>query len=148
MQVPVRRAVLQSPHDIGSYFAGFVSLVQDGITPSTQLKFRPKKNGIDTRSVVDLLYTLCTVLLESLLALIRMLRDIGYLYMSLHSRIMKSPIFTTIVPSIGVALIHWPSLLSTCLYSRNQNLFVFGLASTYSPPVMSCQRRVNSWRSV
>src|SRR4051812_35656007 len=31
----------QSPHDIGSYLAGLVSEVQDGTTPSTQLKLRP-----------------------------------------------------------------------------------------------------------
>ena len=59
----------QSPQDMGSYLAGLVSDVQDGTTPSTQLKFRPvllarssthaagiyipKKNGIDTLSMVD-----------------------------------------------------------------------------------------------
>lgn len=123
---------LQSPQEIGSYFAGFSADVQDGTTPSTQLKFKPeleiskmmtqtqvvdlpKKNGIDTRSTVALLYTLWTVLI----------------YMSLQSLIMKSPMFTTMVPSTGTALIHWPSLFKTC-----------------SPPTMSCQSRVNSWRSV
>ena len=58
----------QSPQDIGSYLAGFVSDVHDGTTPSTQLKLRPalsaktlpcgrvhlpKKKGIETRSAVD-----------------------------------------------------------------------------------------------
>ena len=33
---------LQSPQDIGSYLAGFFSDMQDGTTPSTQLKLRPK----------------------------------------------------------------------------------------------------------
>lgn len=37
--------------------------------------------------------------------------------MSLQSLIIKSPMFTTIVPSTGVALIHCPSLFSTCLQS-------------------------------
>jgi hypothetical protein len=32
---------LQSPQEIGSYFGGFVSEVHEGMTPSTQLKFRP-----------------------------------------------------------------------------------------------------------
>lgn len=32
---------LQSPHDMGSYLGGFLSSVQVGITPSTQLKFSP-----------------------------------------------------------------------------------------------------------
>ena len=61
---------LQSPQDIGSYFAGLVTDVHDGTTPSTQLKLSPitvnraiqfqagrinlpKKKGIDTRSAVD-----------------------------------------------------------------------------------------------
>ena len=52
------------------------------------------------RATVDRLYTLCTVFLDR----------------SLHSRIMKSPMFTTIVPSIGTALIHWLLLFST--YSK------------------------------
>lgn len=71
---------LQSPHDIGLYFAGFVSDTQLGITLSTQLKLRPvyyasvkltaalnemepspKKNGIETRSNADSFVTRWTV---------------------------------------------------------------------------------------
>jgi hypothetical protein len=32
---------VQSPHEIGSYLAGFSADVQEGTTPSTQLKLRP-----------------------------------------------------------------------------------------------------------
>ena len=60
----------------------------------------PKKKSIEIRSTVDRLYTPWTVLL----------------YRSLHSRIMKSPMFTSIVPSIRTALIHWQLLFST--YSK------------------------------
>lgn len=39
-----REVCLHSPHEIGSYFGGLFSSVQVGITPSTQLKFRPSSS--------------------------------------------------------------------------------------------------------
>ena len=33
---------IHSPADMGSYLAGLLSVMQEGTTPSTQLKFRPR----------------------------------------------------------------------------------------------------------
>jgi hypothetical protein len=46
-RLDIDREYSQSPQDIGSYFAGLSAEVQDGTTPSTQLKLRPANISID-----------------------------------------------------------------------------------------------------